>query len=81
MLQKSLNALQQVLARGGRPIVIADENVPAEDLPGVQHVLRVPATVDCLQNILTVIPFQLLGYHIAELNGLNVSASFPSKIH
>lgn len=29
-------------------------------------------TVDCVQNILTVIPLQLLSYHIADLNGLNV---------
>jgi glucosamine--fructose-6-phosphate aminotransferase (isomerizing) len=70
--KKSLNALQQVLARKGRPIVIADENVPAKDLEGIQHILRVPKTVDCLQNLLTVIPLQLLSYHIAELNGLNV---------
>lgn len=35
--------------------------------------LRVPKTVDCIQNILTVIPLQLLSYHVAELKGLNVS--------
>jgi glucosamine--fructose-6-phosphate aminotransferase (isomerizing) len=70
--KKSLNALQQVLARKGRPIVIADENVPTKDLDGIKHILRVPKTVDCLQNILTVIPLQMLSYHIAELNGLNV---------
>ncbi|KAF8373560.1 gfat-1 [Pristionchus pacificus] len=70
--KKSLNALQQVLARGGRPIIIADSSVPADDLAGMPHVLRVPMTVDCVQNILTVIPLQLLSYHIADLNGLNV---------
>uniref|UniRef100_A0A915DDY3 SIS domain-containing protein n=1 Tax=Ditylenchus dipsaci TaxID=166011 RepID=A0A915DDY3_9BILA len=63
---------KQVLARGGKPIIIADSTVPAIDLPGVKHILRVPDTVDCLQNILTVIPLQLLSYHIAELNGQNV---------
>ncbi len=71
-LQKSLNALQQVLARGGKPIIIADSSVPSNDLAGIERVLRVPSTVDCLQNILSVIPLQLLSYHIAELNGLNV---------
>ncbi|KAK0398337.1 hypothetical protein QR680_002540 [Steinernema hermaphroditum] len=70
--KKSLNALQQVMARGGRPIIIADEDVPDSDLEGLEHVLRVPRTVDCIQNILTVIPLQLLSYHIAELNGQNV---------
>uniref|UniRef100_A0A914I976 glutamine--fructose-6-phosphate transaminase (isomerizing) n=1 Tax=Globodera rostochiensis TaxID=31243 RepID=A0A914I976_GLORO len=70
--KRSLNALQQVKARDGRPIVIADESVPLEELEGVEYVLRVPRTVDCLQNLLSVIPLQLLAYHVAELNGFNV---------
>ncbi|TKR96730.1 hypothetical protein L596_010709 [Steinernema carpocapsae] len=71
-IMSGLNALQQVLARGGRPIIIADNDVPEADLAGLEHVLRVPRTVDCIQNILTVIPLQLLSYHVAELNGKNV---------
>ncbi|KHN82568.1 Glutamine--fructose-6-phosphate aminotransferase [isomerizing] 1 [Toxocara canis] len=70
--KKSLNALQQVMAREGDPIIIADVDVPEKDLAGRSHVLRIPKTVDCVQNILTVIPLQLLSYHIADLNGLNV---------
>lgn len=70
--KKSLNALQQVVARGGAPIIIADRSVSEKDLAGMMHVLRVPKTVDCVQNILTVIPLQLMAYHIAELNGQNV---------
>ncbi|CAO4365441.1 unnamed protein product [Caenorhabditis nigoni] len=70
--KKSLNALQQVVARKGAPIIIADNSVPEGDLAGMKHILRVPKTVDCVQNILTVIPLQLLSYHIAELNGANV---------
>ncbi|KAH7696854.1 Protein F22B3.4, partial [Aphelenchoides avenae] len=69
--KKSLNAFQQVKARGGRPIVVADTGVPEADLEGVERVLRVPKTVDCLQSILSVIPLQLLSYHIAEQLGLN----------
>lgn len=38
--------------------------------------LEVPHTVDCLQGILTVIPLQLLSYHIAVLRGCNVSYTF-----
>lgn len=43
-----------------------------QDLANMKHVLRVPKTVDCVQNILTVIPLQLMSYHVAELNGYNV---------
>jgi hypothetical protein len=71
--QRSLNAMQQVMARGGRPIIIADESVPAADLAEAMYILRVPKTVDCLQNILSVIPLQLLAYHVADLNGFNVN--------
>ena len=68
-----------MLARQGRPIVIADDSVPPDDLNEIEHIIRVPKTVDCLQNILTVIPLQMLSYHIAELNGLNVSALHCNK--
>lgn len=72
-LQKSLNALSQVVSRGGRPLIICDEDVPTRDLPPECQLLRVPKTVDCVQNILSVIPLQLLSYHIAEQRGCNVS--------
>ena len=35
-------------------------------------VLRVPATVDCLQPIVNVVPLQLLAYHTAVCRGNNV---------
>ena len=34
--------------------------------------IEVPETVDCLQGILTVIPLQLLSYHLAVKKGLDV---------
>lgn len=37
--------------------------------------LDVPHNVDCLQGILTVIPMQLLSFHIAVLRGYDVSIS------
>lgn len=39
---------------------------------GIKRLVKVPRTVDCVQGVLTVIPLQLLSYHIAELNGRNV---------
>lgn len=33
---------------------------------------QVPQTVDCLQGLLSVIPLQLLSYHVAVLKGCNV---------
>ena len=68
---KCMNALQQVTARGGRPILICDSG----DIETMKHAfksLEIPHVVDCLQGILTVIPLQLLSYHIAVLRGCNV---------
>ncbi|XP_046391782.1 glutamine--fructose-6-phosphate aminotransferase [isomerizing] 2 isoform X5 [Ischnura elegans] len=68
---KCMNALQQVTAREGRPIVICEKG-DEETKQFASRVLEVPHTVDCLQGILTVIPMQLLSYHIAVLRGCNV---------
>lgn len=68
---KTINAIQQVKARGGQPIVICEEN-DKDTAQFASQVLEVPKTVDCLQGVLTVIPMQLLSYHIAVLKGCNV---------
>lgn len=68
---KCMNALQQVTARQGRPIIICEEG-DKETTAMSSKTLHVPKTVDCLQGILTVIPMQLLAYHLAVLRGCNV---------
>jgi len=68
---KTINAIMQVKARGGQPIVICEDGDKETELYA-SKVLEVPKTVDCLQGILTVIPMQLLSYHIAVLRGCNV---------
>ncbi|GIX72647.1 hypothetical protein CEXT_775201 [Caerostris extrusa] len=68
---KCMNALQQVTARGGRPIIICEKG-DEETQKFAHKYLEVPHTVDCLQGILTVIPMQLLSFHIAVLRECNV---------
>ncbi|KAK7073355.1 Glucosamine--fructose-6-phosphate aminotransferase 1, partial [Halocaridina rubra] len=68
---KCMNALQQVTAREGRPILICHKGDEEPKKFG-SRVLEVPKTVDCLQGILTVIPLQLISYHVAVLKGCNV---------
>ncbi|TRY61408.1 hypothetical protein TCAL_01756 [Tigriopus californicus] len=71
--EKCLNALAQVIARGGNPVLICQEG-DKEILARAKDdmFIEVPASVDALQSILTVIPFQLLSYHLAVLRGCNV---------
>jgi glutamine---fructose-6-phosphate transaminase (isomerizing) len=69
--EKVIGNIQEVRARGGRTIVVAtegDENIKkfADDL------ITIPAAVEQLQPMLTVIPLQLLAYHAAVLRGHDV---------
>lgn len=73
---KTRNAIEQILARGGKPIMICTEDVVHEYK--AYKTFAVPSTVDCLQGILTVIPLQLLSYHLAVARGYN--ADFPRNL-
>jgi len=70
------SALQQVSARKGQPIIICttgDDQIPANF-----KLIRVPPIVDCLAGILTIIPLQLIAYHLAVLHGVDVD--FPRNL-
>lgn len=67
-----MNACQQVLARKGRPIVICTKGDEETKKIAVDS-LEIPEVPDCLAGILTVIPLQLLSFHLAVLRGYDVS--------
>ncbi|KAF7236685.1 Glutamine--fructose-6-phosphate aminotransferase [isomerizing] 1 [Varanus komodoensis] len=74
---KCQNALQQVIARQGRPVVICDKE-DIETIRNSKRTIKVPHSVDCLQGILSVIPLQLLAFHLAVLRGYDVD--FPRNL-
>ena len=55
----------------GQPVIICEQG-DDESIKFASSSLQVPHTVDCLQGILTVIPLQLLSYHIALMRNCNV---------
>jgi len=68
---KVVSNIEEVKARGGQVIAVVNEE--ADELNGrVDHFLRIPQTHPALLPILTVIPLQLLAYHIAVLRGCDV---------
>src|SRR5438093_116530 len=68
---KVMSNMMEVKARKGRIIAIASDH--DEVVQGLaDHVIYVPETVACLQPILSVIPLQLLAYHIAVQRGCDV---------
>jgi glutamine---fructose-6-phosphate transaminase (isomerizing) len=71
VLEKMLSNVAEVRARGADVIAVATEGSLAVTEMADQ-VLFVPRTDWVLQPILAIIPLQLLAYHIARLNGLNV---------
>jgi glucosamine--fructose-6-phosphate aminotransferase (isomerizing) len=68
---KMISQVEQVKARGGVVIAVADDG---DDFIATKadHVLRVPRTTELLKPVLTVIPLQLLAYHIAVRRGADV---------
>jgi glucosamine--fructose-6-phosphate aminotransferase (isomerizing) len=68
---KILGNIAEVKARKGRLVVIANED-DVEATKVADHVITIPKTMDALYPILSVIPLQLLAYHIAVLRGCDV---------
>jgi glucosamine--fructose-6-phosphate aminotransferase (isomerizing) len=68
---KVLSNMHEVKARGGRILAITSDG--NGELTGlVDHVLRVPVSAPLVSPVLTVIPLQLLAYHIAVRRGCDV---------
>ncbi len=71
VFEKVMSNLEEIKARGGPVIAVAcegDEEVAAR----ADDVIHVPDVPEYLQPLVTVIPLQLLAYHIALLRGCDV---------
>lgn len=68
---KVVSNIEEVRARGGKVIAITTEG-NTDIRSKADHVIFIPKTMDFLIPILSVIPLQLLSYHMAVLRGCNV---------
>ncbi len=68
---KILSNIEEVRSRKGRVIAIANEG-DQEVSRLAEHVIYIPQSSGPITPLLTVIPLQLLAYHIARLRGCNV---------
>ncbi|WP_019948719.1 glutamine--fructose-6-phosphate transaminase (isomerizing) [Hymenobacter aerophilus] len=69
--EKVVSNIQEVKARKGRIIAVVTEGdtvIPAM----AEFTIEVPATSEVLMPLVSVIPLQLLSYHIAVMRGCNV---------
>ena len=69
--EKVVSNIQEIKARKGRVIAVVTEG---DELVSkiADYVIEVPETEECLTPLLTVIPLQLLAYHIAVVKGCDV---------
>ncbi len=69
--EKVVSNIQEVKARKGKIIAIVTEgDTVVRSL--ADHTIEIPETADALVPILSVVPFQLISYHIAVMRGCNV---------
>lgn len=69
--EKMISQIQQAKARGGMVIAVATEG--DELVKGMaDHVLWIPEAPWMLSPVVTVLPLQMLAYHIATIRGLDV---------
>ena len=69
--EKTISNMQEVIARGGKVILLTDENnkITSEN---VRFTLELPKTNEHLTPFLMTIPLQLLAYHVASLKNLDI---------
>ncbi len=70
-VEKMISQIEQARSRGGLVIAVATEG-DQQIAALADHVLWVPEIPWMLSPVITVIPLQLLAYHIAALRGLDV---------
>ncbi|UCF63682.1 MAG: glutamine--fructose-6-phosphate transaminase (isomerizing) [bacterium] len=69
--EKIVSNIEEVKARRGRVIAVVSEGDTKLDKL-VDFTIPIPMTTDLLQPIISIIPLQLLAYHIAVLRGCDV---------
>ena len=69
--EKIVSNIQEVKARKGKVIAVVNEG-DTQIRSLADHVIEVPATEEVLSPLVTIVPLQLLSYHIAILRGCNV---------
>ncbi len=71
LYKKIISNIQEVIARNGRIIaVVTQGDTDVKDL--ASFVIEIPETLETLVPLLSVIPLQLIAYHVAVVKGLNV---------
>lgn len=69
---KSASNMEEVIARGGRVILITDRSGAERMGDKAWHTIILPDVPECIQPIVATVPLQLLAYSVACLKGTDV---------
>lgn len=72
LFEKTVSNMQEVMARGGKVLLITDQKGSDEASMGVWDTIVMPEVDDFLAPILYAVPAQLLAYHTAIAKGTDV---------
>ena len=72
LFEKTISNMQEVMARGGRVVLVTDRAGAEEAGEGTTAIITMPEIPDLLAPILYAIPAQLLAYHTAVAKGTDV---------
>lgn len=67
MFEKNISSIQEIKARDGKVITISDK-----DIDNADRNITLPSTIDEIYPFLTVVVWQLLAYHVADILGKDI---------
>lgn len=69
LVEKSVSNLQEVITRGAKTLVVANQEINKENY---DEVIEIPSTHPLISPIISIVPLQLFSYYISKEKGLDV---------
>ena len=68
--EKTISNIKEVKARGAKVILVTNDTNIDKEIYDI--LIEIPKTNDLIQNMLTIVPLQVLSYEIAKLRGCHI---------
>ena len=69
LIKKTISNIKEVKARGANTIIITNKNIQGDFY---DEKITIPKTDELFQQLLTIIPLQLIAYEVAKLNNCDI---------
>ena len=68
--EKTISNIKEVKSRGAKVILVTNDTNIDKEIYDI--LIEIPKTNDLIQNMLTIVPLQVLSYEIAKLRGCDI---------